>query len=149
LAADREDGGIKLYLTQRVLQYRRAHAGLFADGDYLPVEPIGAQAEHICAFARTWQDEAVVAVAPRLLHRHISAGGWPITTAGSNLWRETLLMLPSTLAQPGDEFRDVLSGQIVTVVEQDGTLIVSMHDVFAHLPLALLARVDNPGRTEA
>ncbi|HZG69854.1 MAG TPA: malto-oligosyltrehalose synthase, partial [Herpetosiphonaceae bacterium] len=149
LVAGREDGGIKLYLTQRVLHYRRAHVSLLADGDYLPIEPIGAQAEHLCAFARTWQDEAVVAVAPRLLHRHISAGGWPITSAGSNPWQGTLLMLPSALAHPGDEFRDVLSGQIVTVVEHDGTPIVSMHDVFAHLPLALLERVDNPRRTEA
>jgi (1->4)-alpha-D-glucan 1-alpha-D-glucosylmutase len=147
LVADRKQGGIKLYLTQQVLRYRQAHAALFADGDYLPIETTGKQAEHLCAYGRVAEDEAVVVVAPRLLHRHISSGGWPITSAGSDLWQATTLELPAALAAPGSRFRDVLSGQIVIAVEQDGSTVVPVDEVFAHLPLALLERIDDTRRT--
>lgn len=149
LIDERANGGIKLYLTQRVLQYRQAHPAVFADGDYLPIEAMGTQAEHICAYARTSAGEAVVVVAPRLLHRHTSTAGWPITSTGSDLWQATALVLTAAVAKAGDQFRDVLSGQIVTVAEQDGTLVVPMDTIFTHLPMALLERIDNTRRIAA
>src|SRR5215813_3329973 len=39
------DGRIKMFLTQRVLQFRREHVELFQRGDYLPLHPSGTFAE--------------------------------------------------------------------------------------------------------
>ena len=42
LLAGWADGRIKLFLTQRVLQFRRDHPDLFERGSYLPAETLGA-----------------------------------------------------------------------------------------------------------
>ncbi len=39
-----EDGRIKLYLTHKPLDFRRAHQELFTDGEYLPLRPQGSRA---------------------------------------------------------------------------------------------------------
>ena len=52
LAQDPRDPRLKLLVTWRVLQYRRQHADLFRLGDYIPLDVIGPQAKHVCAFAR-------------------------------------------------------------------------------------------------
>src|SRR2546423_15689598 len=48
----KEDGRIKLYLIWRALRFRRGHATLFAEGDYVPLVATGTQAKHVVAFAR-------------------------------------------------------------------------------------------------
>ena len=45
LLANWKDGRIKLFLTHKLLSYRRDHFDLFAKGDYLPVQASGAFAE--------------------------------------------------------------------------------------------------------
>src|SRR5437868_3147041 len=46
------DGRIKMFLTQRILQFRREHTELFQHGEYLPLTPGGAFAESCVSFAR-------------------------------------------------------------------------------------------------
>jgi (1->4)-alpha-D-glucan 1-alpha-D-glucosylmutase len=50
LLEKKEDGRIKLYVTMLALACRRTHPGLFAAGDYLPVQAHGAQREHLFGF---------------------------------------------------------------------------------------------------
>src|SRR5205823_6318119 len=63
LVGSREDGRIKLYLTQRALTYRRSHAELFRDGRYQPLFASPDAREHIVAFARSDGDAEVLVVA--------------------------------------------------------------------------------------
>src|SRR5262249_40355124 len=39
---------MKLFVTHRALEFRRAQRGLFAAGEYLPLTVRGASAEHVC-----------------------------------------------------------------------------------------------------
>ena len=54
LAQNPRDPRLKLFVTWRVLQFRRQHADLFQLGDYIPLDVEGAKAKHLCAFARRW-----------------------------------------------------------------------------------------------
>ena len=54
-------------MTWRILSYRRDHAGLFAEGDYQALEVLGLRKQHVIAFRRQHGEEAIVAVAPRLV----------------------------------------------------------------------------------
>ena len=67
------DGRIKLYVTHQGLLFRRAHADVFADGEYLPLEVIGDRREHVCAFARRLAGRWALVVAPRLCARLTAA----------------------------------------------------------------------------
>ncbi len=77
------DGDIKQWVTWRLLQLRRAHAGLFRDGAYLPLAVEGSASAHVLAFARVHEGRAVLVATARLLHRWQSQG-----------WGDTVIGLP-------------------------------------------------------
>ena len=56
LAQCPRDPRLKLFVTWRILQFRRQHAGLFRLGEYIPLAVGGPQAKHVCAFA--WEGPA-------------------------------------------------------------------------------------------
>jgi len=91
LLRDWPDGQIKMFLTQRVLQFRREHVELFQNGEYLPVTPSGAFAECCVSFARQLEDKWIVVIAPRLSSR---VGFPPIAES----WQDTALEIPKTLS---------------------------------------------------
>jgi (1->4)-alpha-D-glucan 1-alpha-D-glucosylmutase len=85
------DGRIKMFLTQRVLQFRRDHFELFQRGEYLPVTPSGTFAECCISFARQLSDQWIVVIAPRLSSR---VGFPPIAES----WQDTTVEFPKTLS---------------------------------------------------
>ena len=84
----------KFALTRRLLGLRRGRPELFLEGSYAPLEAVGAGAARVCAFARQWQDQALV-VAVALPHGEARPDG------------TTRLDLPAPLR---GAFRDVLTG---------------------------------------
>jgi (1->4)-alpha-D-glucan 1-alpha-D-glucosylmutase len=94
------DGRIKLFLTQRVLRFRREHADLFQRGEYLPLHTSGTFAECCVSFARRLADKWIVVIAPRL---SAQIGFPPV----GKLWKDTTIELPETLplAQAHDLFK--------------------------------------------
>ncbi len=84
------DGRIKLFLTQRVLRFRREHSDLFQAGEYLPLHTSGTFAECCLSFARRRADKWIVVIAPRLSARI----GFPPV---GKLWKDTTIELPETL----------------------------------------------------
>src|SRR5207253_6561725 len=50
------DGRIKLFLTQRLLRFRRQNAELFRQGNYRPLNLTGEFADCCIAFARELED---------------------------------------------------------------------------------------------
>jgi (1->4)-alpha-D-glucan 1-alpha-D-glucosylmutase len=78
LAASWLDARIKLLLTHRLLALRSEMPVLFARGDYAPVATAGTHRDHVIAFARVWNGEAVVIAVGRHFARFTQGGRhWP------------------------------------------------------------------------
>jgi (1->4)-alpha-D-glucan 1-alpha-D-glucosylmutase len=65
LAGTWSDGRLKLVWTRHLLELRQRHAALFADGTYHPLAVEGADSNHVIAFARIYQGDAVIVAALR------------------------------------------------------------------------------------
>src|SRR5262249_52886677 len=87
-----QDGRCKLFLTWKVLQFRRDHESLFRDGGYLALRVVGEHAANVCAFARHREDELAVTIAPRLYLRLLGDREDP--PLGSSVWADTAVELP-------------------------------------------------------
>ncbi len=134
----REDGWVKLYLTHRALTYRREHPDLFLRGEYVPLTVTGPQERHLCAFARRHGSRAALVVAPRLLAQVVpDATTLPI---GSAVWSDSWVLIP-----PGWQsrsYQNVLTGETVQAVSTNDGLRLSMGEVLANFPAALLTTAD-------
>ena len=140
LAADlletKADGRTKLYLTSRALACRAAYPVLFARGAYLPLAAEGAAADHVVAFARRDEENEFITVVPRLVvgltHKEL------VDPIGSEVWGDTRLLLSN--AEPGTRYRDVFSGETIKVSAGDDGASLSVSEIFASFPFALLER---------
>jgi (1->4)-alpha-D-glucan 1-alpha-D-glucosylmutase len=88
------DGRIKLFLTQRLLRFRRDHQALFKQGEYLPLTVTGTFADCCIAFAREHENKWIVVFAPRLSAR---VGFPPI----GDKWKDTAVELLEALPCEG------------------------------------------------
>jgi (1->4)-alpha-D-glucan 1-alpha-D-glucosylmutase len=121
------DGRAKLFVTRRLLAFRRGHPQLFAEGDYQPLEATGGNSDHLCAFTRSRGEERLVVAVPRLVYRLYRAGAADWSAASIEL-------------QPGS-WRDVLTGGGL-----DGVVAVPVSRLLADFPVAVLS---NDGGTRA
>jgi (1->4)-alpha-D-glucan 1-alpha-D-glucosylmutase len=123
------EGSAKLWVIARALALRRQAPALFAFGDYRPIAVAGAQADHIVAFARVHEREAVVVVAGRLFASlGVPVGRLPL----ADVWSDTALDL--SFVAPGAQLDDVLSGGRVIATGD----AVPVSQVLADFPGALL-----------
>ncbi len=99
------DGRIKMYVTWKLLNFRRRHSRLFLEGDYIPLRVAGPRSDHVIAFARRLQDDWTVVAVPRLIAKLTRAGSAPL---GENVWQSTAIELP---ADAPASWTDVLTGQ--------------------------------------
>jgi len=136
LLACREDGRVKLYLIYRVLNYRKANRDLFDHGEYLPLEAPGTRARNICAFARRAGGRSVIAVAPRFPSSLAPEPGQ--VPLGERAWLGTSLKLPEGAA---GSYRNVITGESLDSVVQAGGPVISLAQIFASAPVALLEKV--------
>jgi (1->4)-alpha-D-glucan 1-alpha-D-glucosylmutase len=126
-------GAIKMFVTAAGLRARRARPALFQRGSYVPLEPGGARARHLVAFARELDGDWLVCAVPRL--PATLGSGMPI---GRRPWRDTSIALPDGAPT---RWRDLLSGQ--TLEAENGRLAVGA--VFRHLPVAILGQTEPAG----
>ncbi len=131
------DGLLKLYLIMAGLHYRRREPGLFQAGDYLPLEAGGAKKQHVCAFARTLDDRAVMAVVPRWLATLTPDDKNP--PIGAALWEDNWVAVPPwpSLAP----YRNVLTGDVIGAESVSGRRVLPLARVFQDCPVALLERL--------
>jgi (1->4)-alpha-D-glucan 1-alpha-D-glucosylmutase len=136
--ADRmEDGAIKLYLTYRVLNYRRDNAPLFQHGEYLPLEVIGQRADCACAFGRIAVNKRVIVVAPRFFTKLVPDD--ETLPLGTGVWGDTFVAVP--FADNGVTYRNVFTDEIVRCSEHRGATILLLSEVFSSFPVAALERI--------
>ncbi|HYO63320.1 MAG TPA: malto-oligosyltrehalose synthase [Pyrinomonadaceae bacterium] len=131
-----EDGRVKLYVTSRALNFRRARRELFDAGEYVPLAARGARAHHVVAFARRQGGGEAVAVAARFFTRLNGANNLPL---GAEVWGDTFLPLDAT--DGAARFRDVFTGREFGLSAEGGAAGLRLSEVFESLPVALLERV--------
>ncbi|HLI82739.1 MAG TPA: malto-oligosyltrehalose synthase [Bryobacteraceae bacterium] len=96
LAGNPATDEMKLFVTYKLLNARRARQKLFTQGNYIPLAAHGPHAQRVVAFARALPDEGLwaIAIAPR----------WP---AGLDDWGDTELAPPEGAP---NEWEDALTG---------------------------------------
>lgn len=127
LKATRADGRMKLFLIARALEAKRQYLPVFQQGDYLPLQVAGQYAHHIVAFARHYQGQTAIAVAPRLLTHVIGPEHNPL---GTEVWGDTRLEIPGHLQ----------SNWIEAIVKEkiSNNSALSVGEILQHFPVALL-----------
>jgi (1->4)-alpha-D-glucan 1-alpha-D-glucosylmutase len=120
------DGRIKLFLTQRLLRFRREHPLLFQRGEYLPLPLRGEFADSCIGFAREHEGKWIAVLVPRLSSR---VGFPPI----GEMWKDTVAELPGSFSREGA--KELFTGRELNV---DGNA-VRLADALAVLPFAVYA----------
>jgi (1->4)-alpha-D-glucan 1-alpha-D-glucosylmutase len=126
LVRDWPDGRIKMFITQRALQFRGERADLFRNGDYLPLRSNGALADCVIAFARKVEGQSAIVIVPRLSSR---VGFPPI----GDRWKDTSIELPEGF--PLGRWRQVLTGNEFWIKDR----MIRLSDALSMLPVAILA----------
>ena len=137
LLETRTDGRIKLYVTTTALAYRRTQAPLFLDGEYIPLTSQGSKKDHLCAFARIHQDQAVVVVVPRLVTGLIPDG--KTLPLGPGVWEDTRVTVPSW--KPASRYHNIFTGEILSSSEADSGQTLPLAHILSECPIALLERM--------
>jgi (1->4)-alpha-D-glucan 1-alpha-D-glucosylmutase len=120
---DWRDGRVKLAVIATLLAYRREHPMLFTQGGYEPVAAIGTKADHICAFARSHEEDALLVVAAR----------FPVRIDADPDWTGTEIPWPQEAGR-ATRWHDLLSGEIV---ERRGEAL-GAEVVLGYFPIAIL-----------
>jgi (1->4)-alpha-D-glucan 1-alpha-D-glucosylmutase len=115
------DGSIKLAVISTLLAYRRDHPDLFEHGRYEPLSAAGGKAEHICAFARSYEADALMVAAAR----------FPSRLQADPDWNGTEIPTPALGGQT--HWRDLLSGHQIALHQP-----IDVATVLKYLPIAVL-----------
>jgi (1->4)-alpha-D-glucan 1-alpha-D-glucosylmutase len=123
LLKDCLDGRLKMFVTWKLLNFRRAQADVFLHGDYIPLRAGGSRADHIIGFARRLHDRWCIVAVPRLVARLTRAGSPPL---GGKVWRDTFIELPP---EAPSEWTNILTGEVLSSP-------LSASSLFSTLPIA-------------
>ncbi len=128
-----KDGRIKLYVTYKGLNFRKAHKDLFLNGEYIPLSPAGSRREHMCAFARRRRKSWAIVVVPRLTAKLVFPGQAPL---GGRVWGSTVLDLPRNAPR---HWINIFTGENVDATLKNKRKRLKVSAAFRNFPLALLA----------
>ncbi len=143
LSARWPDPDLKLWVTTSTLNLRRDWSNVFTFGEYIPLTATGAQAEHVLAFARRWEDQMAICVVPRHFYRLTAgaktahnAAGFPIAD-----WQDTKLILPDDFANDWTcrlSNKSHHSSQHQKTTNDNQSSVLDIADLFTVFPVALL-----------
>jgi malto-oligosyltrehalose synthase/4-alpha-glucanotransferase len=125
---NRYDGQIKQWLTHKLFEARKQSAVVFEKGNYIPLQVKGAYQDNIIAYARHYQQQWYITVAPLHLAELCMDQG---RTLSGLKWKNTRIILP---AEAPVNWSNLLAG--TTGKTNDGS--IKIKDLFTQLPLALL-----------
>lgn len=124
-----QDGRVKVFLTEKLLGYRKGNPELFDRGDYLPLPASGKRARNLFGFARRAEGKWCISAIPRFASQLSVTTRPPIGIRG---WLDSELLLPQGAPR---RWKNVITGQ--TILSRDGKL--PAHRVLEHFPVALLS----------
>ncbi len=139
LVAGIRDGRCKLFVTWKVLQFRRDHAALFREGEYLPLRVGGKHAGNVCAFARRNEGKLAVTIAPRLYLRLLGPERED-APLGDAVWGDTTVELPKEFTEPVS-LQNLLDNRTVATIRTGARISVRMADALEHFPVGLLTHL--------
>jgi len=128
LWSTRKTGAIKLWLTQKLLTYRKTYPDIFEKGRYIPLRVRGRYRKEVMAFARQYQKQWCIVILPVHSARLCREQKKSIDQLN---WKNTRIDWP--LGAP-DEFTHIIDGKNGTV--QQGTLM--LEEWVNGLPLVVL-----------
>lgn len=140
MLAEMPDGRIKLYLTKKALHFRNAHRTLFDRGDYRPLSAEGAHSQHICAFARRFEEkEEAITIVPRLLYR--LSGENPEQPFSTQTWQDNFVIMPGEVKKA--RYRNIFTNEVLEPLAGDGnTHLLPLAKLFPQFPVALLEKLE-------
>ncbi len=127
------DGRIKLYITAKALDFRRANAELFRDGAYEPLDVSGSAGKNVCAFLRHAKRGWAITLVPRLTTKLVRSGHMPL---GEKVWSSNVLRLPR---KAPERWTNALTGEVLEATAADGGRVLPISAAFNYLPVALLS----------
>ncbi|MGH9644383.1 MAG: hypothetical protein ACRD3Q_18425 [Terriglobales bacterium] len=133
LLTNPETGGIKMYLTQRVLSVRKNDGALFQPGRYLPLEVRGEKANHVCAFARELEGRVAIVAVPRLCAMLL--GEQFRSPCEESLWTNTEVELPSVTAPC---LHNAFTGECIAIRRDQDQPALQVGKMLRDFPVALL-----------
>ena len=105
-----DNGHAKLYLTWRTLMLRSQYPQLFEHGKYVSLAAQGAKADHVCAFARLFEETEIIAVAVReFTSLMLTDNDLPI---GHTIWEDTMIKAPENGCEK--KYRNVFTNEEVS-----------------------------------
>jgi (1->4)-alpha-D-glucan 1-alpha-D-glucosylmutase len=122
------NGRIKMFLTQRLLRFRREHGDLFGRGEYLPLQTSGTFEECCISFARRLDNNWIAVIAPRLSSR---VGFPPI----GEVWQDTAIQLPESFSLK--DAHDLFTCRPVSVRDRQ----VKLEKALALLPFGIVTNL--------
>jgi (1->4)-alpha-D-glucan 1-alpha-D-glucosylmutase len=128
LLKDLSSGAIKMYLTNRAMEFRRDNPALFMRGEYIPLNVTGPRANHIVAFARAYESKRVVVACGRFFMQLREAPPLPVDP---EVWADTFIEL-----EPGSSssMTDVITGRTISI----GGGRIRVAEAFAQMPMTML-----------
>ncbi|MGE4243755.1 malto-oligosyltrehalose synthase [Ramlibacter sp.] len=137
LLHDVANGRVKHLATWRLLQFRRENPTLFRDGNYVALSADGPAMEHVVAYLRTHEAQAVLVVTTRLAYT--LCGGDDAAWMPS-LWRGTRLRVPAdAVSRLSGRWRNALSGDILSLDAESDVEVEALFAGSAALPFVVLA----------
>ncbi|BAW80429.1 malto-oligosyltrehalose synthase [Candidatus Nitrosoglobus terrae] len=134
LLKNKEDGRVKLYLIWRVLNLRAKLPLLFQEGSYLPLPVQGIKADHLCVFARKYQREMMISIAPRWLS--LLGSDENKLPLGDSCWGETWIEVPEI--EENQYFINILTDEIINITHYHGKHCIFAAKIFTSFSVALL-----------
>jgi (1->4)-alpha-D-glucan 1-alpha-D-glucosylmutase len=122
------NGRIKMFLTQRLLGFRRERRDLFENGEYLPLHTTGTFAECCVSFVRRLDNNWIAVIAPRLSSR---IGFPPIGEA----WQDTAIQLPESFSVK--DAHDLFTCRSIRHQKRQ----IAIGDVLSVLPFAVVTNI--------
>jgi malto-oligosyltrehalose synthase/4-alpha-glucanotransferase len=125
LWSDRYSGKIKLWLTHKLLQWRKEQKDFLQKAEYIPLTVEGSYKKHILAFARKHQQTLYIIAVPLHLAEICKQQGKGIKEFD---WKDTSVVLPGKIA---GEIKNMLT-------DERFENKISIKELFSQLPVALL-----------
>lgn len=136
------DARIKMFITACGLRLRRRTPDLFLHGSYQALAVSGEHATRLVAFARTWGDQYLIVLVPRLTSERFTAAPLPV----DGTWGDTALSLGAE--HLGRPFRNVFTGAVIEAPSGASSVTIAVAHILRTCPVALLwaERADLQGR---
>ena len=130
-----QDGRIKMYVTQKGLEFRRDRSSLVLSGDYLPLTVEGPKQDSVFAFARRYRGEWGIVIIPRFTTRLVAEKRLPV---GEEVWDETQVVLPKGAPK---RLVNVFTNESLAM--SAGPSSVALSDALRRFPVGLFVRTND------